>query len=83
MMETTISDFHIRYYIPAIQRLAFNLPHVRIIGINHCGKMRCTSLKRRELFQDVLCYRDYAERVVARFANKIQLEYYDEIYLCL
>ena len=29
-----------------------------------------------QLFQDVLCPRDYAERVVASFANQIQSEYY-------
>ena len=28
------------------------------------------------IFQDVLCRRDYAERVVAIFANQIQYEYY-------
>ena len=28
------------------------------------------------MFQDVLCRRDYAERVVASFANQIQSEYY-------
>ena len=38
--------------------------------------MRRTAFKRRELFQYVLCRRDYAERVVARFSNKIQSEYY-------
>ena len=32
--------------------------------------------KRRELFQDVLCRRGYAERLVASFANQIQSEYY-------
>ena len=39
--------------------------------------MRCTAFKRHELFQYVLCRRDYAERVVASFANQIQYEYYD------
>ena len=39
MMETTISDFHTSFYIPAIQKLAFHLPHVRILGTNHCGEM--------------------------------------------
>ena len=77
MMETSISDFHTSFYIPAIQKLAFHLPHVRILGTNHCGEMRRTAFKRRELFQDVICRRDYAERVVASFANKIQYEYYD------
>ena len=72
MMETTISDFHTSFYIPYIQKLAFNLPHVRILGTNHCGAMRRTAFKRRELFQDVLCRCDYAERVVARFAHQIK-----------
>ena len=69
MMETTISDFHTSFYIPAIQKLNFRLPHVRILGTNHCGELRRTAFKRRELFQDVICRRDYAERVVAGFAN--------------
>ena len=75
-METTISNFHTSYYIPAIQKLAFHLPPVRILGTNHCGELRRTSFKRRELFQYVIFRRDYAERVVASFANKIQYEYY-------
>ena len=70
--ETKISDFHTSFYIPDIQKLAFHLPHVRVLDTNHCGEMRHTAFKRRELFQDVLCCRDYAERVVARFANQIQ-----------
>ena len=69
MTETTISDFHTSFYIPAIQKLAFHLPHVRILGTNHCGELRRTAFKQRELFQDVICRRDYAERVVASFAN--------------
>ena len=76
MMETKISDFHTSLYIPDIQKLAFHLPHVRIVGTNNCGEMLRTAFKRRELFQDVLCRRDYAERLVARFANKIQSEYH-------
>ena len=72
LTEKKIYDFHTRFYIPAIQKLAFHLPHVRILGTNHCGEMRRTSFKRRELFKDVLYHRDYAERVVARFANQTQ-----------
>ena len=59
-----------------MQRLGFHLPHVRILGTNHCGEMRRTAFKRRELFQDVLCCRDYADRIVASFSNQIQSEYY-------
>ena len=72
MMETTIYDLHTSFYISDIQNLTFHLPHVSIIGTNHCGAMRRTAFKRRELFQDVLCRRDYYERVVARFAHQIQ-----------
>ena len=67
-----IPDFHTIFYIPAIQNFAFHLPLVRILGTNHCGEMRRIDFKRRELFQDVLCCRDYAERVVASFVNQIQ-----------
>ena len=74
-METTISDFHTSFYIPAIQKLAFRLPHVRILGTNHCGEMRRTAFKQCELSQYFLCRRDYSERVVSSFANKIKSEY--------
>ena len=76
MIVTTISDLRTSFYIPAIQKLAFHLPHVRILGTNHCGEMRRTAFKRRELFQDILCRRDYAERLVAIFSHQIQSEYY-------
>ena len=71
MMETKIYDFHIRFYIPSIHSFAYLLPHVRILGTNHCGEMRRTALKRRELFQYVICRHDYADRVAAIFANQI------------
>ena len=70
MMETTLSDLHTSFYILAIQKLAFRLPHVRILGTNHCGEMRLAVFKGRELFQDVLYRLDYAERVVASFLIK-------------
>ena len=71
MTETTISDFCTSFYLPAIKKLAFRLPYVRIFGTNHCGEIRRTAFKRRELFPYVLCCHDYAERVVASFAHKI------------
>ena len=76
MMETIIKTFHTSFYISAIQKLDFHIPHVRILGTNHCDELRRTAFKRHALFQDVLCRRDYAERVVASFANQIKSEYY-------
>ena len=72
MMETSIYDFHTSFYIPAIQKLSFHLPYVRILGTNHCGEMQHAAFKRRESFQDVICRSDYSERVVASFSNQIQ-----------
>ena len=39
-METTISDFRTRLYIPAIQKLAFHFPHVKI----YCNKNKFPQL---------------------------------------
>ena len=38
--------------------------------------LRQTAFKRRESFQDVLCRRDYAERLVDSFPHQIQSQYY-------
>ena len=75
MTETTIYDFHTSLYIPSIKRLDFNLPHVCILGTNHCGELRRTAFKRCKLFQDVLCRHEYAQRIVAKFSHQIQSEY--------
>ena len=32
-----ILDFHSEYYIVEIEKLNFHLPHVNIIGNNHCS----------------------------------------------
>ena len=60
MMETTISNFHTSFYIPETQDLEFHIPHVQILGKNHCGGSRRTTFKRRKSFQDVLCRHDCA-----------------------
>ena len=75
-MEKTIFNFHTSLFIPAIQKLVLHIPHVQILGTNHCGDSRRTAFKCHESFQDVLSRRDYAERVVASFPHQIQSEYY-------
>ena len=72
MMETYISDFHTSFYIPEIKKLACHLPHVHILGTNHCGNTLCEAFKHRSANQDVLCCHDYAERVVDSFVHQIQ-----------
>ena len=75
-METSIADFHTSLYIPAMQKLVFHIPHVRILGNNYFGNTHHETLKRRRENQHVLCHCDYAERVVASFAHQIQYEHY-------
>ena len=36
MIETTISNFCTSLYIQEIHKLAFHIPHVQILGTNHC-----------------------------------------------
>ena len=72
-METTIYNYHASFYIQEIQKLAFQITHVQILGMNHCGDSRQNPFKRQKSFQDVLCCRYYSERVVACFDHQIQL----------
>ena len=74
MIETSIADLHISLYIPEIQNLAFHLPHIHILGTNHCGNTPREAFKRRSAKQDVLCRHDYAERGVDIFVHQIQSE---------
>ena len=69
-------DFRQRLYIPSINRLALNLPHIHIIVTRHCGNTCLEVFKSRAYYQDVLCHRDYIERVVANFSHQIKSEYY-------
>ena len=76
MIQRTISDFRISFYIPEIQNLAFHLPCICILGAHHCGNTHSEEFKHCEYFQDALCCCDYAEQVVASFAHQIQSEYH-------
>ena len=83
MMDKYIADFCTSFYITEIQNIAFHLPHIRIIGTNHCGNTHHEALKYHITKQDVLCCCDYTERVVAIFHTKYSLNTMEEIYLSL
>ena len=40
VIESSIVGFHRDFYITAIHKLAFHLPHVYILGKHHCVNMR-------------------------------------------
>ena len=55
----------------------------QILGTNHCGDSCRTIFKRPESFQDVLCCRDYADRVVNTPPTKYNHNIMVEIDLCI
>ena len=59
MMETSFAYFCTIFYIPEIQNLALNFPHVQILGTNHFGNTHHEAFKHHRKFQDVLCRRSY------------------------
>ena len=71
-MESSIVDFRWDLCIPTIHKLAFQLPHVNIIGTHHRGNTRQESFNSCSVFQDMLYHCDYAEHVIAIFAHQIQ-----------
>ena len=72
LLVTSITESHENFYIPEIKKLAFHLPHVRILGTHHCGKERRYEFKLWENVQDVSCRRDYSEQLVYSFDHQIQ-----------
>ena len=55
LIYTWIKEFCKKLYIPAIQKLAFYLPHVRILGTHYCVKEHYDVSKRRGELHGVLC----------------------------
>ena len=62
--------------IPEIQKLAFHLPYVSILGTNHCGKEHHETFKGQSKQHDILFRSDYAGRIVYSFSHHIQYAYY-------
>ena len=67
MMETSIVDFHKRFYIPAMQKLLFHLSHVNIIVTRHCGNTLQEAFKFRADYLDVFCRLYFVEPCSSQF----------------
>ena len=61
MFDENIITFHEKYYKDAIDKLAYHLPHVKILGTNHVGLRRRNALLLRRDKKDIKSRRDYAE----------------------
>ena len=70
LLETPITEFHEKKYIPARQKLAFHFPHVRILKTHHCGKECREAFNFRGNLHDVLWRRGYVEWLVSSFLIK-------------
>ena len=57
-------------------KLAFHLPHVTILGKNHCRKTRRKDFQRRQMFMNAKSICDYNEPIYFHFFNRNQSEYY-------
>ena len=69
-IEKYIADFHKSFYNSAIQKLAFHLSRVHIIGTNLYGNTIYEAFKRCRAYQYLLCRQDYSDRVVAICAHQ-------------
>jgi hypothetical protein len=58
------------YYLPALEKYAYRIHHVRILSKDFCGKERFEAFKKRP--GDVNTRRDYAGRLSAKFNLEIQ-----------
>ena len=76
LKERIIAEFHKNFYKPVIQKLAFHLPHVRMLGTNNCGKMCREYFKARQDKKDVITRRDYAEQLTEKFPVQIQCQHF-------
>ena len=60
LLQTSITEFHEKFNITEIQKLAFHFPHVHILGTYHCGKEHHKEFKKTGTLHRVLCQLDYA-----------------------
>ena len=72
--ETSIQEFHNQYYLPSLEKYAYHLPHVQVLGKHHCSKLR------HDAFLDnpssLFTKRDYADRLQTAFSMEIQSDHF-------
>ena len=76
MTETSIVDFRQCFYIAAIKKFSFQLPHAHILRTQNCGNTHWKSVNVCSAYHYVLWHQDYAEHSEASFSHQIQYEYY-------
>ena len=72
MKIKSLSTFMEKFYIPMLNKYAYHLPHVILLGKNECVKIRRDSL----LHGDIETIRDYAERLSFEFDKEIMSSHF-------
>eukprot|EP00957_Ditylum_brightwellii_P081621 6209078-Ditylum_brightwellii.AAC.1 len=76
LFDESVSSFHQLYYKPAIEKLAYHLPHMQIVGTKHIGSARRDAMLRCNEKKDIKVWCDFADRFVAEFATEIQSKHF-------
>jgi len=74
LLTESVSNFHQNYYKPAIEKLAYHLAHVKILGTNHIGLTRREALSMRHEKKDIKVQHDFVDILVAAFLTEIHSE---------
>ena len=69
-----IGDFHRNFYLPALEKLAYHVPYIRILSNAYCGALRDHAFQQSP--GSAKTKRDYAERLLAAFNLEIQAEHF-------
>ena len=68
-MDDSITYDHKYYYITEIKNLAFNIPYVRILGTNNCGKLRYGDFNNCWKLNNTKIHQDYTSIIVTKIPN--------------
>jgi hypothetical protein len=74
LLVCPIGIFMKDYYLPALEKDAYHIHHLKFLSKDFCGKDRIDAFRKRP--GDVNTRRDYAERLLAKFNLEIQSDHF-------
>jgi len=74
LLERPIGEFHEKFYLPLLEKLAYHNFLVVALGKNVSGKYRQKAF--RQMKRVLKIRRDYAERLLASFAMEVQSDHF-------
>ena len=74
--EEVIDVFHNKFYITTIEKLSFNLSHVRILGSMECGRTRNYCFHDNTSKKYIKLKKEYAEKFNETIGIEIQNQHW-------